>query len=357
MTQSISPDDSHTAPPKSELFRPDYHSAHMAFYRRFPVDRPLIGYYRHSIYPMKVFMQEFEEREIKPEDLTPERWLPIYETAWERSGLMWGELLHWESPLNGFPWMEAIIGCPIYVRRESHSAWAGQRNGFSLGDEIRFDKENAWYQALLENTRALVKFSAGRFPVAPGIMRGITDLVASLVGTNLFYVALYDQPAAVRFTTSQLADFWIEVIQGQYAQIPPFSDGYGNAGLWLPGFCPVYQDDASALISAKSYEDAIGPFARLILEAFPYPIMHLHSAGLQILPSILNSAVPVIIEVNIDPSGPPIEKLIPLFSQVQDKAPLEIFGSPHVIQVCLEKLDPTGIACLLLEPEPEETHD
>jgi hypothetical protein len=187
-------------------------------------------------------------------------------------------------------------------------------------------------------------------------MRGISDLLASLVGANTFYVSLYDQQEAVIEVAAQLADLWIEVVRGQYNEIPAFEGGYANAGIWLPGPCPVYQDDASALISAKSYEAVIGPHARRILEAFPYPIMHLHSVGLQIIPSILSAAVPVIVEVNIDPAGPPLEKLLPIFRQIQAQAPLEIFGSPEVIRACLEALDPTGLACLILEPEPEETH-
>jgi hypothetical protein len=354
LTRNQSPGSGDAGGFPSRPVRFNFRAYHTAFYRRQPADAPVIGFYRHSIYPMQAFISGLPSREIMPEDVSPDRWLSVYEQAWEQTGLMWGELLHWESPLNGFPWMEAIAGCPVYARQESLSVWAGERNGYHLGDDIRFDDRSGWCQALLENTRALAKLSDGRFPVAPGIMRGISDLMASLLGSERFYLALYDQQEMAGETAAQLADLWIDVVRSQYTVIPAFSGGYANAGLWFPGHCPVYQDDASALISAKLYEQVIGPSARRVLEAFPYPMMHFHSAGLQFLPSILLASVPVVIEVNIDPSGPPVEELIPVFRGVQQAAPLELFGSPAVILACLEALAPAGLAGLILEPEPEE---
>ena len=86
-----------------------------------------------------------------------------------------------------------------------------------------------------------------------------------------------------------------------------------------------------------------------MLQAFPCPIIHLHSSGLQILPSILSFAVPPVIEVTLDPSGPSLESLLPTMRDIQLKAPLQVFGTVTQIERVINELEPSGLACLVLE--------
>jgi hypothetical protein len=332
----------------------DYQLRHRDFHQRKAVKRPLIGFYNQSIYPMAAFIASFPEGEITPEDLHPDSYLPVYEEVWVDTGLMWGELIHWASPLNGFPWMEAICGCPVHASVESKSVWAEEPPGFQIGDEIQIKPANPWFDQLIEVTKALVHLSAGRYPVAPGIMRGISDLMVALLGHNHFYIHLKDRPEDLRALASQLADLWIEVVKAQYQVIPAFDGGYANAGLWLPGCCPVYQEDAAALISPADFERVIAPSARRVLEAFEYPIMHLHSEGLHLVPILLGGNQNITIEVNIDPAGPPLEHLLPVFADIQKAAPLEVFGKEDEVLTCLEALPAAGTAYLIMESELEE---
>lgn len=339
-----------------EIDLDDLCARHRSFGECLPAESALVGIYRHSIYPMADFIPHLIEGIVQPDDIHEQDWLPIYEGVWARTGLFWGDLLHWAAPLNGFPWMEAILGCRVCVSHESNSVWAEAPGDFRLGDPVKLDPKNPWLQKLLEVTKALVDLSAGRFPVASGIMRGISDLMAALLGSTPFYYAICDQPEKLSALARQLGRLWIEVLQSQYAIIPPFESGYVNAGLWMAGPCPVYQEDAAALISAGDFERVIGAQARHVLQAFGYPILHLHSSGLQIIESFLKMEKYPVFEVNIDPSSPDLNRLLTTFKRIKSSAALEVFGSPQEIQVCLEELTPDGLACLILEPSPEEAN-
>ncbi|MGD8752779.1 MAG: hypothetical protein PVG14_15210 [Anaerolineales bacterium] len=332
----------------------DFRASHQRFIELQNTDHPLVGVYRHSIYPMAEFIRFLDDGEVKPEDINSDDWIDVYDDNFIQTGLMWGDLILWASPLNGFPWLEAILGCPIFVSHDSNSVWAEQSTKFTLGDEIVFDPTNPWLYKLLEATKALVECSDGRFPVASGIMRGISDLIVALLGSTQFYLALYDSPEKLFQLAESLADFWVWVVSEQYSAIPPFANGYVNAGLWTPGTCPVYQEDAAALISAKHFEQIIGIHSRRVLNSFEFPILHLHSDGLQIVDSFLCMEKLPVIEINIDPAGPEPGALIPIFKRIQQKAPLEIFGTAEEIYLCLEKLHYDGLACLILESSLEE---
>lgn len=324
---------------------PEIRARHLAFRER--TAGPLVGHYRHSIYPMEDFVGRLPGGTVEPADTNPARWLELYEESWHRAGLLWGDLLSWSSPLNGFPWVEAIAGCPIYSSRESRSVWAAPRPDYRPGSPLPFDPENPWLRALLAATRALVELSAGRFPVAPGIMRGVSDLLAALLGPERFYLALHDEPDAVAASAVQAAELWIEVVGAQYREIPPFSGGYVNAGLYAAVPCPVYQEDAAASISPRTFERILGGSMRRALAAYPAPVMHLHSAGLQILPSVLAATPPPVVEINLDPSGPALDDLWPKLRCAQQAAPLEIFGTREQVERCLHEWPDVGVAYLI----------
>jgi hypothetical protein len=330
---------------------------HSLFQCRELGDRPLVGTYPHGIYPLERLISHFQPGQIFPEQLDPDSWSDFYEESWNTHGLLWGDLISWASPLNGFPWMEAIAGCPIHVSRESRSVWADPIPGFNMDYEIILSPQNPWFEQLIEATKSLVVLADGRYPIGSGIMRGITDLLAAILGSTNFYLAIYDEPQTLSHFARQLADLWIDVLRAQYEIIPEFNGGFVNAGLWSYGYSPVYQEDASALISGDAYEEIIGPMARDILHSFKNPILHLHSVGLHIVPSFKEMDHPPIIEVNIDPSGPSIEELLPIFKKIQAATPLELFGDKAVIQKCTDGLPANALACLIQAPETEVAND
>jgi len=325
---------------------------HMAFRQRQMTDRPLIGLHRESMFPLGPFIERLGiDGQVRPDDIDLDIWLACYEDFWQRTGLAWGDMLHFAHPLK-LPWMEAIIGCPVHLSRHSGSAWAEQHPSFHLGhDDVCLDRRNPWFQLLLKAAEALVGLAAGRFPVCSGALRGISDMMSATLGLNRFYMAIHDAPEALAELARQLADLWIEVVRALYEVIPPFAEGFVNYGVWTPGISPVYQEDAAGLISSSDFERVFGEPTRRVLSAFPYPIIHLHSAGLQPLPSVLKAHPVPLIEVHIDDGGPPVEALVTRLRHVQEVAPLMIFGDRDAVMACLEQLSPRGLAGLILRTD------
>lgn len=145
---------------------PGLRERHLAFRHRQPADPPLIGLYRESMFALAPFIERLGiDGEVQPDDIDLDIWLACYEGFWQRTGLAWGDMLHFAHPLK-LPWMEAIAGCPVHPSRQSGSAWAEQHPNFRLGrDKVSLDRQNPWLQLLLEATEALVDLAAGRLSI------------------------------------------------------------------------------------------------------------------------------------------------------------------------------------------------
>jgi hypothetical protein len=308
---------------------------------------------------MARFVERIGNGEIRPEQLPPTGWLSFYEETFQHTGLYWGDLVWWASPLNGFPWVEAIAGCPVEASRIAGSVWANPhpRLRHGLTDEaieqvladLTYNPANPWLQKLIECTRGLVEHAAGRFPVCPGIMRGASDLVAALLGSEAFCLALYDYPQAVAVLAEAGVSLWLQVIAAQLECIPPFAGGYVNAGLWAPAPCPVYQEDASVLISERAFRHFFLAAGQQVWKEYPYGILHLHSGGLQVVPALLEGSSPPVVEINIDPGGPDLDRLLPIFAEIQRHTRLEVLGTQEQIERCIRELSAVGTAYLVLE--------
>jgi hypothetical protein len=57
-----------------------------------------------------------------------------------------------------------------------------------------FDGDDPWVRKAREFLARLTQVSAGRFPLATTLMRGISDLLAALYGSPDFIYTLLDRP-------------------------------------------------------------------------------------------------------------------------------------------------------------------
>ena len=104
-------------------------------------------------------------RRVLPEDILPERVLPHVDQWHQRTAALPGDLIQPFAPAYGVPWIEAIAGCTVTA--EPGSLWAQPAlESYIDRHPIRFDPTNPWLRKLVDFTRTLVAFSAGRFPVA-----------------------------------------------------------------------------------------------------------------------------------------------------------------------------------------------
>ena len=214
--------------------------------------------------------------------------------------------------------------------------------------QVKLDRESSWFRKYMEFGQALVALSNGRFPVSHAADLGPTDLHAVLRGHNESIVDLVDEPEESRELLWRVGEIFRDVTEEFWKRVPLFQGGYFDAqySLWSPGPIIRMQEDATAVFSPALYREFVQPVDRMLAAHFPSSFMHLHSTSMFLLDAILEIEEIQCYEINSDVSGPPIEKMIPYFQQVQKaRRPLLIRGSftPQEMQLLLDSLEPRGL--------------
>jgi hypothetical protein len=331
---------------------------HRAFWGCAPADRPLTGTSRWS----QISSGQFDwgipagDGTLEPGMLRVDHFLPQYEALYRERGPLDGDLVWPAMPPTAIPWLEGMLGCPIRYSLPSGSFFAEP-----IAVEVPFAIEpapldvNPWCMKLLEFIEGLARVSRGRFAVGIPLTRGPWDLVAAACGTTDLYVGLYDRPSDVQRLAATCAEMWVEVTRRLVSAIPRWHGGYVSfLGIWGPTFNPMPQDDASVSVSADLYRRVMKRADGRVARAWKRPIFHLHSAGLQVLDDVLEMLEGRALNVDVDPSGPPIEALLPVLRRVQARRiPLHLLVfNPDQARALAGALSPAGLAVTYQPVDP-----
>ena len=108
------------------------------------------------------------------------------------------------------------------------------------------------------------------------------------------------------------------------------------------------QCDASAFLSADHYAEVFLPHDVRICESVDYSFVHLHSCSSHTVGPLLDIELPHAIQVTLEaePSGPPLEALVPIFRKILAVKPLLIEGhlSNDEVSWLLDVLPAGGLA-------------
>jgi hypothetical protein len=342
---------------------------HRAFWQRSPVDRPLLSLPGPAPLPplqipVPAGLRLPPEGYLTPDMLDPEAYHGQMIERWQGLGATDGDQFRVMTAYWHVPWLEAICGCPIWYVRDSGTMYAEQPPGG--GDAVRSARprpDNPWLRKLREFYSVLVELCRNEYPLGVVMpMRGPLDLLGALVGVEQMCFAFAESPRLIEETLAVLTDIWIAVVAEQIALLPPFEDGMASCeqyGLWAPGSTAVTQCDLAVAISVRTYERFLAPCDERICVSLDYPIMHLHSAGLHVLPPVLALSRLAAVQVVVDPGvhDPSVAALIPAFERVQAAGkPLIIHANTltrHELDDLLHALSPNGLcirATILDEP-------
>lgn len=344
---------------------------HAAFWRRGPAAHPLVSRSRWWSITAAHFDWGFDRGEgvLHPADLDVARFRPQYAARFDARGALDDELFWPAMPPTAVPWLEGMLGCPIQYSLEGGSisatspSWADADDPGDIVDSRRWQPldANPWFRKLIEFVDAIAEEADGRFAVALPLTRGPWDLVAALRGMQRLCLDLYDDPEGVARLASACADLWIEVTTRLAAAIPRWHGGYVSfLGVWAPTFDPMPQDDASVSMSPELYRRVMASADRRVAQTWANPIFHLHSAGLHVLDDVLGLLGAAgegqsrrALNVDLDPSGPPIDRLLPLLRGVQDRGvPLHVLlWDLDRLRAVTEALSPQGLA-VTYQPDP-----
>ena len=336
---------------------------HRGFWDKSASDRPLVGFWLGGYYPLAGLEGLFDEKYLVPDQVEPERLLPAQMRHLNEAWISSGELLPAAIPILGFPWLEAIIGCPVVSSAEAGAIWP-EPLGPDLPDpdrleELALSPHNAWSAKLQECLKVLMDALGGTIPFGTPILRGPTDLMATLMGGTAMILAFKDRPKESRKLLHALASIWIHFARTILDSSPPFQGGYGCfRGIWAPGKTAILQEDASALLSPALYGGLVLGEDRRALAEFPFAMMHNHSGNLPITRNgVLNSESLAAFELTIDPPpAPSVLTLLPIMKDIQASKPLVVFGSldQRDLELMTRELSPSGLAICVEVESPEE---
>ena len=302
-----------------------------SFYRK-KNKQPLLGFYIGSEYPVPRYPSMAglpEGRPLTPEDFPVEEFVRDSENlhiAHEECGgdFIWSGTAFW-----GIPWLEAFLGCSLYVNHSTGSIYSEPPDSFdSRTHKIHFNPDDPWVKLMDVMFEKLRNKSAGRWPIATTRMRGLTDLLSALYGGSEFVVNMLMDSEGVHLVTDKLVKFWVDAAEYQLNRIPDFYGGIGSFYYyaWAPYKTVWYQEDAAALLSPELYTEFIEERMRSIVNSFEGSIMHQHSTGFVPTESYLKMNFHAL-ELHIDEGGPSAEELSDKYNLILSEKPLIIWGN------------------------------
>jgi len=335
---------------------------YLAFWNNDPVERPIVGFSLGGWFIFQSYsaIQEYRKAErLTPEMLSPERYFNDYDRIVAPFEEIEDDVIHSVAPIPAFPWLEAMLGISTQVGNES--VWA-REGGFDYRDMGKLDlsKDNPWRKKYLEFISALQDRYGDRYPVGQPILRGTSDMVAALRGSQQMIFDLYDYPEEFQHLARACTEFFIGLVKDQLAITKPFHGGYEveQFTLWAPGRIVRMQEDASALFSPDLYVKYLQEEDRRIAAAFPYDVLHLHSSSLHLLDRFVDIEPQKCFEINKDQGGWGVPRMLPLFKMVQSRGKkLIIRGKLDQAdwEVLREELSPRGLFLQIVIDKPEET--
>lgn len=326
-------------------------AGYRAFWNREPVRRPLAGFTLVGWFPIDEFAASRAwgpAEYLTPGMIDPEAFLPDHLRMLREGEWMDDDIIRGACPGQvAIPWLPAMLGCAMRIL--PHNV-LGEEQGLPWEQalEVRLDRGNPWYCKYFEFADALVRASAGRFPVSHSAELGPTDLLAALRGHTQSVWDLADEPAKSAEVLELTAAIFRQATEELWASLPLFHGGCFDAqySLWAPGPIARLQEDATAFYSPAYYRKFVQPVDRKLAAGFANSFIHLHSTSMFLLDAFLECEEIRCFEVNQDAVGPPVREMAAHFRKVQRAGkPLLIRGSfqPDEMRLLMDSLDPRGL--------------
>jgi len=335
---------------------------HKAFYYGQPMDRPLVGswlfgFFVHQQYPSVA--AAMEPGPVRPQDIPIELFLKDVDALWEAYTELDDDYPFSMGAFYGVPWLEAIMGCPVYFSGTNMYSTPCIEDWSSYDWQPPDVEHNLWAQKLLEFLDALVQHSGGRFACGPTLMRGPADMCSAMRGGTRLALDLYDCPENVARLAEICADVWIQVGKAQLALVPESENGYmvGSAGLrcWMPEKGVWLQDDAVSVLSPRFYNQHFMAPVRRIAREFSCVAFHLHGNYLWPVDLLLPVDEIHVQELNYDVGVCDLEKLIPAWRKIQEHKSCLAFADATLAEFdhIMDQLAPSRLSLQTISPTLE----
>jgi hypothetical protein len=318
-----------------------YKERHIAFWEMQEVDNPLIGFTVGAGLDSWSYWQYnkgaralLNKQNILPDDINPIDFIEDQLHYLELSETINDDVCRSAMPLASVPWMEAILGCPVFST-EAHMTCKKIVDKVDSLNPIPFTSDNIWVKKYFEFIKIYTDVFAERFPVAQSVLRGPSDLACALVGSEDAAIALITEPEAMHSLLNYVTDQLERLLKMHLAVLPKFRDGYviGQYELWAPEPALRIQEDFATFYSPELYEEFLKPLDKRLASISKYTLIHLHSSSLFLIDQFLQVSQIRAFQVTKDPGRVSLVDMMPSLLKIQQA------GKPLIIKGQFEDCD------------------
>ncbi|MCL2000630.1 MAG: hypothetical protein FWG74_04275, partial [Planctomycetes bacterium] len=190
---------------------PSKKERYLKFWRREPVKRPLIGFTTLGWFPLDEFKASAawaKDTELTPDMVHPEEFLDDWEKHLREGEVMDDDLIRGVSPSQAIFWCSGTLGCRMRILPGNIVA-IDQSLPWEKLLGMRVDLDHPWFRKYLEFIDALVKRSAGRYPVSHGTLTGPLDYAVALRGHEQTVVDMMEEPEKAFRLLQEMGDVFI----------------------------------------------------------------------------------------------------------------------------------------------------
>ena len=335
----------------------DMRSRNLAFWSCADVNRPLLGAWVGETTQPAIYTVAEEGEWLRPAQMIAAPFFDLIEHECRLAERLEIDLFMPAAPPPGVPWLEACLGMPVQVYRDAVWPHAILDPEEPL-DSLQPAYSGEWIEALAEFMRDLVTEFAGRYPIAMPFLRGPIDVVAGMIETDRACLEFYDHPDQMARLIDFCAAAWQDISLRLQRIIPPFEGGYVCGGRWIlaPAPSTYSSEDSTTFLSMATFRRFLLPADQRMADTFPYGFMHRHSVSGQNMAGLLEINPGWAIEITVDPMGPAVKDLIPLFRDLQAAGrPIILFGiaGESDLRELAESISPRGL-CIFVQAESLE---
>jgi len=212
----------------------------------------------------------FKERAALDDDSIPRAYLSEMDQGLY-GGLLGGNVQFMAHPENG--WISSMVA-PLL-------------RDWSEFDSLRFDPAHPWFQRYVQQMKAFVEGSRGKFGISHFILIDGLNFVFELVGATNTYLSLLERPDMVRRAIELAFELNLAVQKAFFEHVPGIEGGtFSNMVQWVPGKIVSESVDPFHMTSVDYFETWGREPVERIFRAFDGGVLHIHGNGRHLLEAV-----------------------------------------------------------------------
>lgn len=176
---------------------------------------------------------------------------------------------------------------------------------------IRFRRDNPCFTRVRRELECLAAASHGDFGINVEASMSLTTAISQLRGGTPFMFDLTDRPDEIR-ALAETAMAALLGVQAEVVRLNPLPDGTAHRWLnyWHPGTGFWFSEDDAVMLSAEMYRDLFLDLDQRLCAGVDIAVAHWHTAGLHLLPVLLDIPNLRMIQISFDPNGPDVATVL-----------------------------------------------